>query len=467
LHVWLHGFGMHLWTGLSLNLVFFLFTAFALFRFGLYVFNDIFEASFLTFLWALSPATIVTSLMARNWDLLTLVTVLFAWQTTRYVENDGKPGKLDLLFLALVTCLGVLSHYQFLVIVLPAGILLAVLRLARRNIRNLLLFIVPILIGCASAYCLHPDFSNSFLVSQKMARDPFDVRDLPYRMMVVLAAYGSFFTALLQRISDWGLLFDPTHSPPLTAPSILEALSYGDLTVMAIVGLISLAMGCCIAFTWRVSKHVGTLQALWNSPQGGSLWFGLFLAGSVTAEYLAFVLDRTAFRERYLSMIWPFFALILVFAVRHTGKKALFSSILIGLSLFQGVNQMIHFHSMNTGMGNPDSLMKNAESLVIDTFNEGKLFPILWHVPDDKMVFVAPPHYLLKNGEKWLDGLRGNSLIISVLGYSASPEDQKRIVGLASTRCAVSLLDVPIWRWTVLFQTKSCHQGNRGEGTSQ
>ena len=460
LHLWVLVFGAKIWVGLSLNLVIFLFTAVALFRLGYHVFRDTFEASFVCLLWALSPATIVTSLMARNWDLLTLVAVLFALLTARYVDDQRKPGIIDLLFLAFVACVGVLTHYQFLVIVLPAGVLLAALKLARRDRKKLFLFVSSIVLGCLIAYCLHPDFRNSFLISQDMAHESFDLRQLPFRILVALACFGSFFMAILQKISDWGLLFDPTHSPPFSFGGIFGVLSYYDLTVILIVALILAAMGWSFFSRCRAGRGTVSYKSLWDSPKGSVMWFGFFLAGSITFEYLTFVLDRTAMRERYLSMIWPFVALGLVLVVRHTGRKALFSAVLIGLFVFQGVNQTLHFRSVNARMGDADSIMAKATSLVMDTFNEGKLLPVLWHVPDEKKVFVGSQEYLLEDSEKWLEGLQDESIIVSVLGYAATLENQERIVRIASTKCKVSALNVPTWKWTTLFRTESCDKGH-------
>ena len=147
LNVWVRWFGLNSLAGLSINVVFFLLTMFVLFRLGQYVFQDIFEASLGTLLWALSPATIITSLMARNWEMLAFLTVLFYGPLTiRYVDGDAKPRKRELLALAVVACLGSLTNYQFLLIVLPAGIMLGVLKLAKRDLKNLFLFLASILL---------------------------------------------------------------------------------------------------------------------------------------------------------------------------------------------------------------------------------------------------------------------------------------------------------------------------------
>jgi uncharacterized membrane protein len=459
LHIWMRGFGTNLWTGLSLNFVIFLFTTFVLFKFAHYLLEDIFEASFVVLLWALSPATIVTSLMARMYDLLTLLTVLFAWLTIRYVYDQKKPERLHLLFLAIVVCTGALTHYQFLIIVLPAGVLLAVLKLARGNLKQLFLFMSSIILGCLIAFIVHPNFYHSFHLNREYIT-PFDVQELPLRILVTAAGFGCFFTAILQRITDGGLLLDPTHSTPLTFRGTLSVLSYNDLIIVLVVVLILLSIGWSACFRLRAGGGLARFRPLWDSPAGGALWFGLCLAGAIIIQYLSFLLVKEALRERYLSIVWPFFALGLVFVVRHTGRKVLFITLLIALFLLLSVNEILHFRSVNTRLADAQSIFEKSSTLVIDTFQEGKLLPVLWNIPDDKMVFIASQKYLLENSEQWLGRLLDQSIIVSVLSYGATLGDQERIVGMAATRCRVSALNVAIWRWTSLFQVDSCDKSD-------
>ena len=152
--------------------------------------------------------------------------------------------------------------------------------------------------------------------------------------------------------------------------------------------------------------------------------------------------------------------LTLVLMVRHTGKKVCFSIVLIGLFSFVGVYQARHFRWLNENLRDPGPLFEKAPSLVIDTFLEGKLLPILWHVPDETVLFVASQKYLLEHGEQWPNGLQDGSIIVSVLGYAATLENQERIVRIASTKYKVSTLNVPTLKWTTLFRTESCDKGH-------
>lgn len=161
LYVWSLLFGVHVWTGPSLNIVISLTTALFLFRLALYVLGRYNGALIATFIWAMSPAVISISFTARHYDLLALATVIFVDQIIRYADLSNRPRLRQFVQLSIITAAGMLTHYYFLLVIVGAAIFLT-LRLARDNIRHLSMGLVSIGVGCVIFIALHPNFYLSF-----------------------------------------------------------------------------------------------------------------------------------------------------------------------------------------------------------------------------------------------------------------------------------------------------------------
>jgi len=91
LHTWSIFFGIHHWTGLSLNLLIFLFTAAVLFQLARSTLSNDINAAAVVLLWALSPYSALVSTYARPYELFVLWTVLAVWQINELAKAPEKP----------------------------------------------------------------------------------------------------------------------------------------------------------------------------------------------------------------------------------------------------------------------------------------------------------------------------------------------------------------------------------------
>lgn len=456
LHVWSSMVGIGLWTGPALNLLIFVLTAMALFRFSILALEDSLEAALVVFFWSVSPATILISGMARHYELLALASVLFAWQTTKNVSIEEAPRFKDLLLLMVIVAAGVLIQYQFLLVMVPAALALTTVKLYKRDPKSLAMLVTAAFLGCFAAYLLHPNFHNSFALSQRWS-DVFDSRDIVSRALVLLASFSGFFTAVLQRISDGGLLYDPTYSTPLGVREILLVLSKDDYATMVVVLIFFVVLGWFLLKGLRDVDFKAEFKSIVSRPAGCALWFGLWVIGSIAAIYMGFLIPKEAIRERHLSMLWPFLSLWMVFILRYSWKRNAMTLSAVLFSACLGISFVIHYAALNSKLGNAGSIFAEAHNVVIDTVEEGKLIPILWHIPGDKPVFAGSPAYMLGNPEQWLQGLEEKTFIVSVLGHGTTRENQQSLVKLAETRCVVKPMGVALWKWTTVFSVGPCH----------
>ena len=140
LHVWIWIFNVHLWTGPLLNVVITLLMIIALYRFASTMLGNQFEASVVTFIWAVNPYVLEETLEARAYGLLALFALLVVWRTILYTERDGKPTLKELAILAILTTGGALTHYHFALAVAGCG-LYALVRLFRRQRQRFFAFV--------------------------------------------------------------------------------------------------------------------------------------------------------------------------------------------------------------------------------------------------------------------------------------------------------------------------------------
>ena len=158
LHVWTFCLGTQAWTGPALNTVFFALTFFVLFGLLREVLGSDLPAGLAVFLWAVSPQVIDVAMNARQYSLLTLIAVTFAWALLRLVR-PGQPSWLVMLALALCAMAGMMTQYQFFVVIAAGAALVLLLTATRRmSSAHATTVILPLVCGALLFWLLNPHF---------------------------------------------------------------------------------------------------------------------------------------------------------------------------------------------------------------------------------------------------------------------------------------------------------------------
>jgi hypothetical protein len=420
LHLWSLMFGVNVWTGPSLNVLMAFVATLFLFRLALDTLGDLLEASLVTFTWALSPAVIPVSFEARSYDLLALCTIVFVWQVIKYTDLTKQPGPGGSILLVVSGTAGALTHYHFSLVVLGC-IIFSFARLIRRNKRRLITELALIGTGYIIFFLIHPDF---FLSLQRHRRllQPFEAQDIIPRISTVVSTIVGFFV--------YGALFK----------YILLSLS----TVF--IGWLLIAY-----FTKRWSLDFARI----NSTGFYILFFFFWIAGATLLLYLTFQSSEQAMGTKYLSAAWPFFAFAPVFLLRLCGKfrRVLAVSFCFVLFLF-GIVSVWRSTDVTNKISNPSALLDSSDMIVVDNVRRGILPRILWHVPDNKLVFASDQVDLLDHQDAWLGRLKSKSLFVSVLSYGNTAKQQQQILNLIRHKHNIVPTKGGIWGLGDVFEIR-------------
>jgi len=412
LHLWSVVFGVNSWTGPSLNIVIALATLYFLYRFAYNNLANSEEAVVVALTWALSPAAIAISLEARQYDLLTLIALIFVWQVMKCVELSRQFRLKDAATLSILAAAGALTHFNFSLLSMGCCIFLMA-KLIKKNPGRLMAAFVGIGAGYLLFVFAHPKFYESIILLREYIRDPFTFLDFVDRMKRVGITLSDFFLPWhsLILISGFALLF---------------------LVIGAWVGLISF-------------RQPGRLRHFLGVPGDKDLsvlFFFFWIYGITSMLYLAFLSPAHAMGPKYLSMAWPFFGFIPVFLLRSFGiKRHILTFLFCSGMLLSGSAGVLHTIYQNNSNQDWAELLTNSDRIIIDNNARGVLLPIVWQIPDDKIVFAATQDYLLDHQNMWIDQLDG-TVYVSVVYYDSTLEHQQDIVSIINqSHQAILLLD--------------------------
>lgn len=204
LNIWTRAFGIAFWAGPLLNLIFDVVTAVLMWRFVINILDGRADrqitALWVTTLWALQLVPLRTSTLTRQYALLTLCAILFAWLLYRllYCADSGRARHRELLLLTTASLVGLFTHYLFGAFLLTSGLVLCV-QVTNRMRRTTALWIIATLVTAAALFLLlFSPIWNSYIITYiTAARDPIWI-NLPQRIVRML-----FINVLLL----WPLLF--------------------------------------------------------------------------------------------------------------------------------------------------------------------------------------------------------------------------------------------------------------------
>lgn len=408
LHVWILLVGTHLWTGPALNAIFGLLCMFFLFLLARKALGGGTKAAFAVLIWSLSPAVLSTSSQTRPYELLAMLTILFSWRAMIFLENGKEKTKSwETVFLTVLAALGLLSHYTFILII-GAWVVLAFAK--RKRVQKSRLWAAGAAVGSGIVLFLavHPLFYQS-IIRESRERQPFSLGELPLRIKQSGLALVSFFS--IQTIPQYFLLGIFAASA-LTYFWVRRRRSPGNASGMSARGV--------------QSKDV--------SPAG--FLFG-WTAGVSILLYILSLVPRHAMEPRYLSLVWPFLAILIVSLVdKIPGKKPVWVALvfLAGYTIL-GSLPVLSAVSVKPGAA---GLLSSAQKIVIDNPARGILPRIIWHVPDETEVFIAGQEKLLAEQSAWLPELGPGDFIVSELSYGNSADKRERLLDLLRGRFEIA-----------------------------
>ncbi|UCE66072.1 MAG: glycosyltransferase family 39 protein [Candidatus Zixiibacteriota bacterium] len=430
LHLWSLIFGIHLWTGPSLNILISVVAILLLYRLANLILKDRIEAALAAFVWALSPAVMGITCHARPYDLLALCTILLVLQTIRCADTSKVFRLRQFIYMAISSAAGALTHYHFAIVILGCGLFMAY-KLIRVKRRQLFIALLSMAAGLVIFYLMHPHFLLS--IQYQMAENqPFQFSEIIPRFKVMLAAFGTFFWQGMPAIY-------------LFPPSIIFNYIYPLLLILVIFFLSVLYIKS------RSNNH----RLPHESDRTGYyvLYFFLWTAGIIILSYIFFLSPAHAMGPKYLSVAWPFFAFVPVLLIRIFGRfKTSLMVILILTQIFFGSLDMFYMNYPDNKRPEPVFWLKDSEILLVDNVARGVLPGIVWHVPDDKLIFAADQGYLLENIDEWKSGLMENGLYLSILLYGNTLRRQREIQDIIKQNFEVVSSSGGFWGYGSMFR---------------
>ncbi len=434
LHLWCLVFGVHIWTGGTLNLVVTAVSMLALFALARYVLCDAVRAAFVAFIWAVSPSVLPISLVARHYDLLALTTILFVRQVVRCTNSVEPLGRGSLIKLALLSAFGLLTHYHFTLLIMGSGLFTLVKTVKRR--RRFYKMSAAVVVGALIFVALHPGFYHSIQTGLQGVQD-FGSEPVTSRVERTINRYAAFF------VNSGSLPVSDRRSVEYTV----------------LVGLVGMSL--------LVAGREG-LRRLTSRPGSGSspvrglyvLYFFFWTAATNILLYLTFISPKHAMEPKYSTMVWPFFAFVPVLLMgtfRKTGS-ALTMALCCGM-LGAATLEVSGIRKYSTRLPDPSPLFRYARQVVIDNVDRGRLPRALWSCPDEMRVLAASPGYLLARKTAWLHDLPQDSLYLSIPGRGDGREKRQAFIQSIHDACEVTRIQGGFWNLGEAYWIRGARQG--------
>lgn len=417
LHVWTWLWGVHPWTGPTLNMLLQAVGAWGLFALARTTLADTQEALAVTFIWAVSPAVLTAVLEARQYGLLAVCTIFFVWMIVRIVNQPAGLAWLPWVLLLLATAAGALTHFHFVLVVTGAG-LVFVLKLVRRDFKRVLYVGTAVAAGYLVFFALHPHFMQS-------------IRELS-RRQALEAKYLSGILAVLQRIYAVGDTFTRFWTISQVAQLILFCLALASLIWLAMV----------------LIKNPARVRPFTQKKEFTGFEMGLFFAwigGVSILLYLTFVSPVHAMTARHMSAVWPFFPFLPVLLLRAFPAQSRYRVLWgVGTAVFLSAAVMTWQNGQSTDAG-PHPAPFTGKNVVADGVYQGILPRIFLGLPADAAIYAATQEELLLNPDLWLPQLGENDLYISDLSYDNTLANQEQILALLARRFELETLSEDTW----------------------
>lgn len=412
LHGWVAAFGEDVRTGRALNLVFAALTLLGIYGLARALGFVPLEGALAALVWAVSPAVVSISALARQYDLLALTTVLLVWGLVR-VCAPGSRGRsvrvLDAVWLAAAAAAALLTHYQAVLLVAGAAVWAVAGALRRGASARRLWWPAPAALaaGTLAGALLAPGWSQAFSRERERLRE-------------------------------------------FSTPTFYEKLDAIGLTLARFLGAPVIALGAMVAailvlllVLLVVPRARRALVARIRSARSGwwtVLFFLAVTAGGVCLQNLLFLSMPPQIGARYLAMAWPFVAFLplLVFGLWPRARYALTAALCLLVLLPATVAS-----PLLNGSGDrlPLRQLAGADAVLVDNVGAGELPRFLWYVPADAPVFAGTQDRLLADESAWASADLGETAYyVSILRTGGVPQRRDSILAALQKEHVVTLL---------------------------
>lgn len=401
LHVWAHAFGIE--HARLLNFIFVALTCAALYALARSHFGSQIPAFLVVLVWLLNPEAMRVSAEARQYELLTLVTVVFGWQTYRLLNAKGRTPIRYFIGFGAAACLGMLTHYFFILFIL-AALLAAVI-----SNRSLLpKTIVALLAGAVVFVVVHPYFYRSLLrLTERVEDNP------PFGIAAKAVEVASTFLGFYGWRESW----------------TTEYLAAAVLVVLALLFV------------------AGTVLVVRLDALRPVLCFVLLPSILLVGLYMGGILPPHAMGPKYLAGVWPFLALLHVaLFVRYLPRLQALA--IAALAFVVGPAML----AIAVARVSADPLPNTypAPAVVIDNLTAPYLPRYIRRYTDaNTRVFAARQDKLIDEADSWIDSLKPGDLVILNPSYTGTLQGQEQLIDLIKRHHRLEWIR-PIYRTTLV-----------------
>ena len=398
LHVWMLICGTHAWTGPLLNIILASLSAIVLFYIFRIFTKENLSALSVSLIWFACPPAMASSMMARQYDLLTLLGLILIWMVIRISDAEKTSRYYDWGLIALISALGLLTHFHFLLLISGCGLFVSC-KIPAIGWKKALTCFGAMAIGCLLFYIIYGNPGKTF-AQAKLQSQAYDSEQFSNRIEFVWHSL-SFF---------WG------------SSRIAEIT-----TKIFLSGTIALLL-----------LHILNVFKIWTPRIIRShyvffpvLYFFLWTTGITVGLYLSFVSPNHAISSRYLCLTWPFFAGLFVSIIRFLPRYSNFIAYSFGAFLIvtSAISNIDH-DRVYTPDSDPIPTFKRVDAVIIDMPNRGYLFPAIFQLNDDQLVYVGRQKEILENKEEFMQKQHHTIAYYNMNIYGNTPQMGAQVVEL-------------------------------------
>lgn len=380
--------GASVWAGMALHLVVGWLVVIVLFFFARFLLQDGRWAALTCVLWAVSPGVLTTSVESRQYLILTLWVLLFIWQILRVTESSSGWKPRQAAGLVLTMWLGLMTHYQFALIMAGGGGWLTIGFLRRRDFRSLGIAAALFVGALVLLWLTHPQFYLSL-------------------GSVPAAANGTGFLVRLSALAEGSLNFFCIDR------ACTRWLKWLLLPVLFLAGWALVRV--------RQKGRPGSV----SQPRLRGMWFffvWVFL--SMGGPYLAALVPAHAVGMRYFAPLYPLMAGLIALGISRLHRLRLLVAIAsVGLMAVMAAFALRMFFQL--APVRMISEVRQSDVIVSLSTRRGFFPRTVFHARDDAIVFAAEKEKLSPRHRQLLTRLPPGTLL--AIPWTGKPQIEGRV----------------------------------------
>lgn len=144
------------WYGLALNMIFMLLTLWMLYRLCDRFLGGRMVALAVILMYGLSAGFMTTAMFIRMYSVLTFFVVTSCYLHLKLAEKDFQLSRKERFILGLVTVLGFMTHYYYVIYAIGLAVVLVIWMLAKKRIREAVKYILTMVVSAVIGICIWP-----------------------------------------------------------------------------------------------------------------------------------------------------------------------------------------------------------------------------------------------------------------------------------------------------------------------